>query len=74
MKKTEKKEKKPAGSGNNNVRNQYPPFYNVVSGGVTIEWTDKLSEASAAFKESGAKPRQLWRIDGPSITLVNQVI
>ena len=73
MSKTEKQEKKNAPVvGTGMVRAQHAPFYNVVAAGTTIEWTDKLSEASNAFKDA-VKPKFLWRIGGAGeISLVNK--
>jgi len=52
------------------VREQIAPFYNVVSAGVTTEWTDKLSEATAAYKMA-TLPKRIWRIDSVSSFLVS---
>jgi hypothetical protein len=37
-------------------------FYKVISGGVVIEFTRKRSEAEAAFKDSGRRDRQVWKV------------
>jgi hypothetical protein len=52
------------------VREQIAPFYNVVSAGLTVEWTDKMSEATAAYK-TATLPKRIWRINGPDIALVS---
>jgi hypothetical protein len=62
--------KKPKGRGNE-PRVYGTPVYNVVSGGVTVEWTDKLAEASNAFRDAGARPKYLWSIDGSDSRLIN---
>ncbi len=38
------------------------PIYDVKAGGHTIEWTDDLREAIAAFVTSHRKDRQVWRL------------
>lgn len=71
MSKPEKQDKKAPVVGTGMVRVQHAPFYNVVAGGVTVEWTDKLSEASTAFRDA-TKPKKLWRLEGTgALTLMN---
>ncbi len=38
------------------------PIYDVRAGGQTVEWTDDLREAVAAFVSSHRKDRQVWRL------------
>lgn len=38
------------------------PIYDVRAGGHTVEWTDDLREAVAAFVSSHRRDRQVWRL------------
>jgi hypothetical protein len=71
MAKKDKSEKKATNSGGG-VREQFAPFFKVVTGGVTVDYTDKLSEASTVFKEASAKPKFIYKIDfGGHVSCVN---
>lgn len=61
-KKVKKETSVESGSGGGNVRRQFAPFYNVVAGGKTVEWTDKFSEADSAFKDAAARPKYIYKI------------
>ena len=71
MSKKAKSEKKDSPVGTGSVRQQHPPFYNVVAGGQTVEWTDKLSEASTAFKDAGTYPKFMYRINGADVACLH---
>ena len=43
------------------VQKQKFPIYKVVSKGVCVEFTDRLTSASAAYKEA-PKPKTMWKI------------
>lgn len=43
------------------VQKQKFPIYKVVSKGVCIEFTDRLTSASAAYKEA-PNPKTMWKI------------
>ena len=66
--------KKPgAGAGmSQNVRKMGRPVYNVMSGGVTIEWTDKLTEAVGSYDEAATYPKVIYSIAGDKISLIRR--
>jgi hypothetical protein len=66
--------KSPAvGSGmGQNIRKMGSPVFNVTSGGSTVEWTDKLSEASGAYEAASTYPKAMWEIAGDKIRLVKK--
>lgn len=57
---TGKKEKSAVATGP--VRQQFAPFYKVVTGGVVVDYTDKLSEASTVYREAAARPKFIYKI------------
>ena len=62
--KTGKKDgKKESRKGSGQTRQQVFPIYKVNSGGVTIEFTDRLSDAQSAFKDSSAHPKYIWKMN-----------
>lgn len=66
-----KKETSKATTVSNNSRAYHPPIYNVTSAGKTIEWTDKLSEATNAYR-SALLPKYIWSINGSTVQCVNR--
>lgn len=54
------------------VRAQVGDIYKVVSNGATIEWSNKLSEAQAAYRDA-IKPKQMYKlpVEGGVICLGN---
>lgn len=58
-------------TGGGDVREQHPPFFKVVSGGVTIDYTDKLQEAQTVFREASAKPKFVYSIFGRDVQCVS---
>jgi hypothetical protein len=44
------------------VRHQYPPFFEVVCRGTSVEFTDRRSEAHNAYQQASA-PKSLTMID-----------
>lgn len=47
--------------GSKQVRKQHFPIYLVKSLGVTIEFTDKLSEAETAYKRAAENDKQIFK-------------
>lgn len=71
MAKKDKSEKKSTNAAGL-VREQFAPFYKVVLAGATVDYTDKLSEASATFKEAATKPKFIYKIDfGGAVSCVS---
>ena len=68
VKKASKDSKK--GRGANEPRVQIPPIFKVVSGGITIDFTDKIQEATTVFREAYAKPKFIYSVNGNSIGCV----
>lgn len=58
-------------TGGGLVREQIPPIFKVVSGGVTIDFTDKLEEAKSVFREAYAKPKFLYSVFGRDVQCVH---
>jgi hypothetical protein len=66
----------PAGTASamsQNVRKMGSPVYNVMSGGVTIDWTDKISEAVGSFDEAATYPKVIYSIAGPKISVIRKM-
>lgn len=61
MAKAEKKEDQVRAVFDRPVRAQYGDIYKVVSGGVCVEYTDKISEAEGAYKDA-VKPKEMWKL------------
>lgn len=55
------------------VQRQGSPIYKVISLGTCIEYTDKIMSANAAYKEA-SKPKQMFKIDGTSVTKIYENI
>jgi hypothetical protein len=66
-----KKESTKATSVAREGRQYRPPIFNVTAAGKTIEWTDKLSEATAAYR-TASLPKYIWSINGSSVQCVNR--
>jgi len=62
--------KKERNTGGGNVREQIPPIYKVVSGGVTVDYTDKPNEANTVFREASAKPKFIYAVDGRAVSCI----
>lgn len=60
----------PKKTKNQTPRVAYGPFYNVVCGGTTTEWTNKLSEAMGSFKDGATLPKTVYRINGKHVELI----
>lgn len=54
-------------TGGGDVREQIPPIFKVVSGGVTIDFTDKLQEAQTVFREAYARPKFVYSVFGRDV-------
>ena len=57
------------------VKAQYGDIYKVVSSGVTVEYTNRLSAAQSAYKES-SKPKQMFKlpVEGGVVCLHNETM
>jgi hypothetical protein len=67
MSKDNKRESNKASGG---LREAIPPIYKVVSGGTTIEFTDRPNDANVAFKEAYATPKFIYSIFGRDVKCV----
>jgi hypothetical protein len=58
---------KAKGKSNHEPRQALPPIFKVVSGGVTVDFTDKIQEANASFADAQARPKYLFSVNGAEV-------
>ncbi len=70
VEKSSKEDSKKGKSGGGLVREQIPPIYKVVSGGVTVDFTDKPAEANTVFREAYAVPKFIYTVNGRDVQCI----
>lgn len=55
------------------VRKMGSPIFRVDVGGVTVDWTDKYTDALGTYKGAGTYPKEMWKLESGAMTLIGRI-